>query len=236
MKGKKEPYSYQKKRQTEKEIQIISILENEGPKRFNQLKRLTNRAPRGLSINLENLLKKRKIEKFVEEVSGKACFRTTPKGRRYFHDVFTLPLTLSGIEEEGGKFFSDYSGFHGDMWFCYLPWGIRDDLALSKEIDEKDNPITKEFVAELQHLIFKRLRSDLKQKKDMLDSKKTGTIVLGFEIDYKELVQSINHKDVLKLRKETTEPELDVFERIGLGKETNEDSEKFRAIMEFRKQ
>lgn len=230
----KESYKYQKKRQEENEIQVISVLEREGPRRFNELKQLVGRAPRGLSITLDNLIRKREVEKFIDDKTGNVCYRSTPKGRKYFHDIFTLPFTLSWIEEKGGKFYSDYSGIHDDMWFCYLPWGIRDDLAITKDI-EKNNPISKEFVTELQQYIFKKLRSEIKSKKDMLDSEKNGTIVLGFEIDYKELIQSIKHKDVLKLRKDTTEVELDIFERVGLGKETKEDLERFRAIMEYRK-
>ena len=58
---------------------------------------------------------------------------------------------------------------------------------------------------------------------------------LGFEIDYEKLVKSLNHKDVLKIRENISEPELDVFERIQTGKEKPGDAEKFKAIMEMRK-
>ena len=75
----------------------------------------------------------------------------------------------------------------------------------------------------------------VKAKKIMLDSSKRGTIVLGFEIDYNELVNSLNHKDVLRIRENVTEPELDIFERFQTGKQTKKDLEKFSTIMEMRK-
>ena len=235
MKRKSESYNYQKTRQLENEYQLITLLQNEGPKRFNELKRLTSRAPRGLHITLDTLKQRKQIEQYVDEKSGKVFYRATPKARRYFQDIFTLPFTLSWIEKENGKFYSDYSGFHGDMWFCYLPWGIRDDLALSKEIEEKNNPITKEFVKELQLYFFKKLRAEIRLKNIVLEPEKRGTIVLGFEIDYQDLIKSLKHKDVLKIRENVTVPELDIFERLQTGKEKPEDLKKFRSIMELRK-
>jgi len=45
----------------------------------------------------------------------------------------------------------------------------------------------------------------------------------------------LKHKDVLKIRENVTEPELDIFERLQTGKEKPEDLKKFRSIMELRK-
>ena len=130
---------------------------------------------------------------------------------------------------------SDYSGIRDDLWFCYLPWGIRDDLALSPEILEKDNLISKDFVASLQKTIFKELKRVIKNNKKLNDVNKKGTIVLGFEIDYEELIKSINHKDVFKIRKNTTDVELDILERMQNGKESVEDLKNFKTIMEMRR-
>ena len=229
-----ELYKFQKKRKLEHEYLVVSILQNQGPKRFNELKRLTSRAPRGLQITLDNLKKKKQVEQYIDEKSGKVFYRATPKSRKYFQAVFALPYTLSWLENKDGKFYSDYSGFQFDMWFCYLPWGIRADFAISKEIED-NNPITKDLVNELQKYIFKKLRSEIRTNKLVLDSEKKGSIVLGFEIDYQELVKSLNHKDVLKIRENISELELDVFERIQTSKEKAGDGEKFRTIMEMRK-
>ena len=138
------------------ENEVLSILQI-APQRFNRLKDLVNRGSRGLSITLKRLRKEQKIEVGMDDDENR-IYKLTRKGKREFHDVFTLPFTLSWLEKQNGRMYPNYSGFHDDMWFCYLPWAIRDDLALSKEIDAKTNPISKEFVWELQRFILKRLR------------------------------------------------------------------------------
>lgn len=226
---------FQEKTKDEHKKEIISILEHHGPQRFNQLKNLVKRNAAGLKTTLDDLLEDKLIEYKVDENTGKVFYHLSTKGKREFHDFMTLPFTLSWIEKNNGKSMPDYSGFQFDMWFCYLPWGIRDDLIVSKEIDEKINPITKELVTEIQELLFKRIRSNLKsQNLEQLRSIK-GDIVLGFDINFEELIKSIEHKDVLKIRKNTTAPELDIFERMQNGKYTKEDEEKFGIIMEMRK-
>ena len=76
MKGKKDTYAYQQETKDRHESEIIAIL-NGGPKRFNELKMLTNRAPRGLSITLKNLAKRQRVERVVDEATGKIVYKIT---------------------------------------------------------------------------------------------------------------------------------------------------------------
>ena len=148
---------------------------------------------------------------------------------------FTLPTTLSWIEKQDGRLLSNYSATQHDFWFHYLPWGIRDDLAMSPEISQKEDLLSRDFVENLQKMIFKELKRVIKSNKKLNDVNKKGTIVLGFEIDYEEMIKSINHKDVYKIRDNTTEVERNIIQRIQLGKESVEDLKKFKIIMDMRK-
>lgn len=234
-KSKEKPglYKYQEETKKIHENQVLAILAEQGPKRFNQLKKITGRAPRGLSKTLADLVNLNKTEQFIDSEQGGIYYKITKTGEKEFHDAFTLSHTLTFIERNGGHLHQDYSDTQSDMWFCYLPWGIRDDLALSKEYDEKSSPISRDFVKDVQMHIYEKLKNNLKQMDLKQLKEKKGQIVLGFDIDVPELVQSLE-MDVLKERKRIRPKQMELFSRLQNGKETKDDQEKLGQILKER--
>jgi uncharacterized protein YaaR (DUF327 family) len=83
---------------------------------------------------------------------------------------------------------------------------------LDKNIPFKINPITQETTRQIQEFLFKKLLSDVKDKKITLDDTKNGTIMLDFTIDYKELVKSLK-SDSLRKYKNTIKEELELYQK-----------------------
>jgi len=79
-------------------------------------------------------------------------------------------------------------GVQGQMRFKKGLIGIVSD---DKEIGEKDNPLLPGIVRSTQAHIFREIKSAAKNNLIKLDEKKKGRMVLGFVIDYDDLVKSI---------------------------------------------
>ena len=191
-------------------FQILKILKKEGPQRFKELEEKTGRSPRGLNNMLKDLLEAKRIEKVIHK--GYQAYGLTETGTETFRN---LDLVLSSRRDMmiGGTYYNSYSNMWGSVLFCDLPWGIDDDLILSKNIPEEANPITQETVIAMQEFLFKKLLSDVKNKKIKLDKTKKGSIILEFSIGYGELVESLE-KNSLKIYKNITEEELDLYQKI----------------------
>ena len=209
---------------------IIRLLHDK-PKRFTDLREESGFSPRGLTTMLKDLVANKKIEKIIHE--GKETYALTKKGEKSFLELSEISFIIDLIQKGGGSYHQGYSNIRDSMWFCRFPWGIQDDLVLDKRIGEKLNPLTKDFVMDLQNYLFKKLRENVKNKKIQLDKTKEGNIILGFIFDYKELVESIE-KNSLEHYNNVTEEELDVFERFELGTFTDEDVKKLQEIMKKR--
>jgi len=190
---------------------IMKIIKKKGPQRFKELEEETGKSPRGLNNMLKDLLQENKIEKVIH--NGHQAYGLTETGSESFRN---LDLVLSGRREmiiDGGTYYDGYSNQWGSVLFCDLPWGIDDDLILNKNVSEEMNPITKETAIAVQEFLFKKLLSDVKNKKITLDKTKNGSIIWEFSIEYKELVKSLE-KNSLKLYKNITEEELDLYEKM----------------------
>jgi hypothetical protein len=113
----------------------------------------------------------------------------------------TLGMIINKIQNDGGKYHHDYSGLKASMEVSGNVWGIQDDLVVDKEIGEKDNPLSPGTVRSIQSHIFQEIKSDVKNNLIKLDEKKKGQIVLGFVIDYDDLVKSISNDSIAQYRK-----------------------------------
>ena len=216
------PARFEKKEEREREheayttkdynrYQILKIIKKEGPQRFKELQEKTGRSPRGLNNMLKDLQETKRIEKVIHR--GHQAYGLTETGSDAFRNLDLILSSRRNMILDGGTYYDGYSNQWGSVLFCELPWGIDDDLILDKNISEEMNPITKETAIAVQEFLFKKLLSDVKNKKITLDKTKNGNIVWEFSIEYKELVKSLE-KNSLKFYKNITKEELDLYAKI----------------------
>jgi len=197
---KKGGYITQQRIREENRNKILSLLKKE-PQRFSSLEELTGYSPAGLTKILYELLEKKKITKIVKD--NKLAY-SIKKGIR-LDEILFLGRILYEIKERGGKIYIDYTHSREDLPPEKVPWGVESHLVLDKNIDEKNlNPISKKDVAEMEQWLFKRIMKKVKKKRIKVDEEQEGTIVLGFRMDYGELISGVRHPLVKrggKLRK-----------------------------------
>jgi len=168
---------------------VMVCLKDEA-KRFKDIKEITGLSPMGLTKILSGLEEEGLIGRKTE---GRwSSYILTRKGEKMLFKMTTLDMIIGKIQDDGGKYHHDYSGTKGSMELSGLVWGIQDDLVIGKEIGEKDNPLLPDIVRSTQAYMFQEIKSAAKNNLIKLDEKKKGQIVLGFVIDYDDLVKSIN--------------------------------------------
>ncbi|NDB47401.1 MAG: hypothetical protein EB163_09040, partial [Nitrososphaeria archaeon] len=207
---------------TDKEQNRARILRllGTGPKRFTDLINETRFSPRGLTTMLKDLEGHHKIEKTTLQ-NGKEAYRATKSGETWLMKYIGIVALANLLRDEGADYYEDRSSMHGFKYFYEMPWGVQDDMMVDKNLE---NPITKETAAELQKLLYRLIKKDFKDKKINLDPTKNGNILLGFMIDYSELVKSILENS-LEYRESISEKELDILYRRENGDVTKADME-----------
>ena len=186
---KKGGYITQQRIREENRNKILSLLNKES-QRFSSLEELTGYSPAGLTKILYELLEKKKIIKIVKD---NKLFYSIKKGIR-LDEILFLGRILYEIKERGGKIYIDYTQSREDLPPEKVPWGIESHLVLDKNIDDKNlNPISKKDVTEMEQWLFKKIMKKVKKKRIKVDEEQEGTIVLGFRIDYSELISGIKH-------------------------------------------
>lgn len=186
---KKGGYITQQRIREENRNKILSLLK-ESPQRFSSLEVLTSYSPAGLTKILYDLLEKKKITKIVKD--NKLAY-SLKKGIR-LGEILFLGRVLYEIKERGGKIYIDYTHSREDLPEEKVPWGIESHLVLDKNIDDKNlNPISKKDVAEMEQWLFKRIMKKVRKGRLKTDEHQEGTIVLGFRMDYGELISGVKH-------------------------------------------
>jgi len=169
---------------------VLKSLKNE-PKRFKDLQKEAELSPAGLTTILKLLTSEKEIEPTF--IDGKAGYKLIKKGTISLGDYFTLSYEIDEIRSRGGKHFRDYSSLWGSIISTGLPWGIESDLTVDKEISTL-NLLQPKDVAEIEELVFKKINDNIKKRK--LNEEKFGKMVLGFSIDYYDLIESIKQKSL----------------------------------------
>jgi len=162
---------------------ILRLLDDKGPHSFSKLEENTQLFPGTLNAVLNDLDGDKKIERIAHE--GKLAYAITKKGRGTIVELGILGVEATDVMQQGGVYFEDYSNWRGTMYLYDLPWGMQDDLILDKNL-KKLNPITKKTVSELQELLYRCIKEDVKKRRIHLDE----------TIDYKDLVKSIEEQSM----------------------------------------
>ncbi len=191
---KKGGYLTQQRIREENRNKILSLL-HDSPQRFSSLEKLTGFSPGGLTNILDELLRNKKIIKIVKD--NKLAY-SIKKGVNLNEFLF-LGRFLYEIKERGGRHYFNYTHSREDLPPEKVPWGIESSLTLDKNLDEKKlNPLSKKDIAEMEQWIYKRVMYNVKKRKIKTDEHQEGTIVLGFRIDYGELISSVKHPLIKK--------------------------------------
>jgi hypothetical protein len=221
----KDTQNWPKSKDKEQNRARILRLLGAGPKRFTDLQKETEFSPRGLTTMLTDLLKAHKIEKTNLE-NGKEAYKATKSGESWLMKYVGIVSMANFLRDEGADYYEDRSSMHGFKYFYEMPWGVQDDMMVDKNLE---NPITRETAIEMQKLLYRLVKKDFKDKKIHLDATKGGNILLGFMIDYSELVKSILENS-LEYRESISEKELDILYKREDGTATKADMEELAML------
>ncbi len=187
-KRKKGTYVAQQRIKEENSAKILSLLKD-GPQRFTFLQNESSLSPAGLTKILDRLMEKRKIKKILKD--NKMAYELSSSVK--LEELISLGSIINKIKDKGGHSYLDYS-ISRNLPPDKVPYGIESHLVIDKNLDNaKLNPFTKKDVYEIEEFIYKKIANKIRSKKLRSDESKEGTIVLGFRIDYNELIYSIKH-------------------------------------------
>jgi len=186
---------------------IINSL-RKGAKRFTDLKKDTRLSDAGLNETLKVMKKENVVELIL--VDDKQRYRLTKKGENIIEKYLYLSHDIDDIRYRDGVHYRDYSTLYNSILASNLPWGIESDLTMDIEIKEL-NLLSPKDVIEIEELVFKKIKDNIKEKK--LNQKQDGKMVLGFCIDFNEVVKSIEEKS-LGYTKHISEEEIKILNKI----------------------
>jgi len=175
----------------EKSRLMVFVALKDEPKRFTDLEKDTGLSAVGLTSILKILLKEKEI--VLELLNNKRKYKLTKKGTISVSDLNFLSIGLANIKSRNGKYYSTYSRLNPSILSSLLPWGIEDDLTVDTEIDGL-NLLKRADVSEIQELLFRKISKNISKRK--LDENLIGKMILGFTVDYPELVQSIKKQSL----------------------------------------
>jgi len=181
--------NYNMKRERSR-YKVLNSLQKE-PKRFTDLEKETGLSPAGLTTILKMLMDEKTIE--LSLIDSKSKYQLTKKGTISLGEFFNLSHDVDEIRSRNGKHYRDYSTLWGSTISCGLPWGIESDLTLDKELNELNLLSPKDVIA-IEEFVFEKFSKNIKKRK--LTEERVGNIVLGFRIDYSNLVKSIKEKSL----------------------------------------
>lgn len=169
---------------------VFIALKNE-PKRFTDLENDVDLSAVGLTAILKILSEEGEIG--LKLIDNKKKYYLTKKGTISVSDLNFLSIGLENIKSRDGKYHSTYSRLYPSMISSSLPWGIDSDLIVDTEIDDL-NLLTREDVNEIEKLLFRKMSKNILKRK--FDEKLIGKMILGFTIDYTELIESIKKQSL----------------------------------------
>lgn len=180
-----ESYWSQKRIKEQNRSRILRIL-SEKPRTFTELLEMTGFSPAGLTKMLDKLVKEKEI------IKGKKRGEPYTTKSAFGKQLLNLDNTISEIVYEGGKYYVDYEDHISSALPPYAPpWGILSHLYLDKNIGKKLNLFSKLDVFDIEKFIFDKIRENIKHHKIDIDKSKHGKFVLAYEINYQELLESI---------------------------------------------
>ncbi len=176
------------KRERSKNKILIALKKED--KRFTDLQKETELSPAGLNGTLKMLMKEDIIRIILD--GKKRKYRLTKNGERWFEKHLYLSYDVDLIKSREGKHYRDFSTLHDSIISLGFEWGIESDLTVDKDIDGLHLLKSKDVI-EIEELIYKKIKNNIKKENIEI---KNGKGVLGFRIDYNEIIKSIKQKSL----------------------------------------
>ncbi len=173
---------------------ILNALKNK-PLGFGDLVKSTGFSEAGLNKNRIILLERKLIEPIIQ--NGKKVYKITKKGITLSATYPYLARLIDEIHSRDGRNFSDYSTMMGSILSSKLPWGIESHLICDKDV-EKLQLLSSKDVSEIEKLVYEKISNNIKKNK--LNKQQVGKMVLGFDIEYDALFESIIQQSLLYLK------------------------------------
>ena len=200
---KPERFATQKRIKEENRHKILRLLHDK-PRTFKELIEQTGFSPMGLTKMLRELKEQNKIGKLDKTRTSPYVFGAG--GATTAHELLFLGDTISEVRNNGGRYYIDLSCHVGSELSDYgVPWGIFSHLFVSNELrGKKLNPLWYLEMFELERFMYEKILHKIEKEKFYLDEDTKGKIIVGFEIDYENLIKSIkshspkDHKKYLK--------------------------------------
>lgn len=161
------------------------------PQGFGSLEKSTGLSAAGLNDIRKILLNEKLIESTI--IDGKKAYKITEKGTISLGSYPYLAHLINAIHSRDGKYHYDYSRTTGSIMSLDLPWGILTDLTYDKELEDL-NLLSQNDVLEIEKLLYEKIRNNIKKRK--LNKEQIGKMVLGFYIDYNEVIKSFKEKSL----------------------------------------
>ena len=219
---------YQKMKKKKNQDKIIELI-NLGEKSYKQLESQLKFSGTTLSKHLNELSKRREIKKVV--LNGEVEYKLSDKGIISPNDILHLSTYVKKIKKRGGEAFYDYSQLQGEILSSSLPWGITSHLIIDKDL-KKLKLLTRDDVRDIEKIIFEKIVSNIKNDK-IKRNVKNGDLEIGFNVDYTDLVKSIN-ADSLKYFENMSKDESSLLSKINIDPEsvTNKELKRLQKLRE----
>lgn len=224
-----EPHNFhQQMKKKENQNKILELIKSEG-KTNKQLLDELSYSPTTLAKHLDELTKKREIEKDIQ--NGEIVYVLGDQKTIRPGDISQLSTELEAIKKRGGIGRYDYSQLWIEMMAASLPWGIFSRLVIDEDLDKLEI-FTREDMREIEKLIFQKIIHNMKNKKikKQIDN---GELVVGFSINYENLLKSID-SDSLNYFENMSDEEWNLMREIEDESEsiTEDDIKKLQKLRE----
>lgn len=182
-----------------------------------------------LAKHIKELLATREIEPAIQ--NGKPVYKLGDKGIINPSDIMSAINYLKNIKKHKGYILYDYSHLEGSIISSSLPWGISSYLVMDDN-SKNIKLLTKEDVGDIEKLIFNKIKHNIKnvkQKGIVIQ----GNYQLGFNVDYAQLLESIN-ADSLEYYAIMSKEESNLLSKIDDDPEsvTSEDIKRLESLRE----
>jgi hypothetical protein len=207
--------------------QIIKLITLK-PKTYKELASEVSFSGQTLAKHLRRLLATSEIEK--EILNGEAVYKLGDKKTTNPADVTFALEYIKRLKKRGGVACYNYSQLGISLLSSILPWGISPYALMDKDL-HKVPFLTQDDVEEIEQLLFKKMSQNIKNdriKRNVIN----GNFQLGFNVDYAELLKSIE-MDSLNYYAVMSKEESHLLDLVNCNREASTDEiEKFYKLRE----
>lgn len=185
-----ESYNFhQQLKKRKNQDKILKSLQSEG-KSYTQLELelKSDFSSATLAKHIKELLRTREIRPAMQNC--KPVYKLGDKGIINPSDILIAVSYLKNIKTRGGGIQYDYSHLEGSIVSSSLPWGISSYLVMDNDL-KNIKLLTREDVGDIEKLIFNKMKHNIKNEKQKGITTQ-GNFQLGFNVDYAQLLESIN--------------------------------------------